>query len=216
MKKILFIVPIFLTMFCIQAQSDSLVASISTQLNNVLYIGIDNEVTIGTSNLCNQQANVSISCGSISYFENGKYKVRIKESCGSKTTISITYGTDGKTNTVKEEFRIKKVPDPIAKIGGKRGGKVDKTWLCAQTGIIASIEDFEYDIPYKVISFTLSFKDKNGWLNDIRLNADKFSAQIFEVIKTSNTGDEIYFDEIHAKGPDGILMDLGTISFTIK
>ena len=78
---------------------------------NVFYIGVDNPVTIGSPTGWDK-TTVSISNGSITGSASNRV-VRPSATPGQKSIITVI--ADKKPSTF--EFRIKKIPDPVFKIG---------------------------------------------------------------------------------------------------
>lgn len=76
---------------------------------NVFYIGVDNPVTIGSPTGWDK-TNVSMSGGTISG-QGSKRTVRVS----AIGAASINVVADGKPS--KFDFRVKRIPDPIFKVG---------------------------------------------------------------------------------------------------
>jgi len=213
MKKIILINLLLLFVYIVVAQNESPVVAVSATKMNVLYIGVENPIQIGISNLCGQQPEVSISQGSIKYLGNGEYIAYVKEM--GETIISVTYSVNGEKVTVKKHFRTKRVPDPTAKVGGKNGGSVPKSWLMAQKGLMAILENFDYDLSYKIKSFTVLTKDDNYETENPSPSAAFTETQRKQMAKLKS-GDTVYIQDIKAIGPDGIERQLGNCIFTIQ
>jgi hypothetical protein len=113
-------------------------------------------------------------------------------------------------------FRVRKVPDPVAKVGGSRGGTVAKNWLAAQTGVQAVMENFDFDLRFNVISFTVSAVLRGGYSEDARSNSARFTAQQQSLIRQVQSKRKVYVEDIKARGPDGTVRDLGTLTFRIR
>ncbi|MGQ3505124.1 GldM family protein, partial [Enterococcus faecalis] len=63
--------------------------------------------------------------------------------------------TDGKNNQ-RIIIPIKRVPDPLATVGGKAGGPIGANVFRVQKGVAAELRDFVFEgIKYEVVSFTL-------------------------------------------------------------
>lgn len=57
---------------------------------------------------------------------------------------------------------MKAVPAPVAVFGGKSTGTIAKNTAAAQTGVYASLPDFEFDLVYKITAFTVLYTDARG------------------------------------------------------
>ncbi|MEN8118724.1 MAG: gliding motility protein GldM [Bacteroidota bacterium] len=176
---------------------------------NVFYIGVDNPVDVSVPGIDPSKLQARISSGSIRRKGNS-YVVKVKKV--GKVRVSAT--ADGK-NMGSKEFRVKRVPDPIAKVGGKKRGTVSKNWLTAQSGVKADLENFDFALRYNVTSFTISATIK-GYEEEARSNGARFTAQQRQLIKKIPSKRKVLISDIRAKGPDGTTRNLGAISFKLK
>ena len=181
---------------------------------NVFYIGVDNPVDVSVPGVPPNKVSPFISSGSISRAGNN-WVVRVKEV--GKVNVGATAELDGqRKNMGSKEFRVKKVPDPLAKVGGMRGGRVDKSWISAQTGVKADLENFDFDLTFPIVGFNVSCVLKGGFAEDARSNGAAFTAQQVNLIRQVQSGKKVYIEDIQAKAPDGTIRNLGSITFTLK
>ncbi len=61
---------------------------------------------------------------------------------------------DGQLIT-KSEFSVRSISNPIALVGDKPSGYVDKEYLLKQQGLNISMMDFDFDMNFKITSFSL-------------------------------------------------------------
>ena len=156
--------------------------------------------------------------GSIRKVGPGKYIVRCSKptSKNNPARISVSAEMAGEKKSMgSSEFRVKVVPDPVAKVAGKRGGRIKKNVLMAQTGPYAEMENFDFDLKFNVIEFTVS-ATINGFVSDASTRGTRFSGQQKGIIKRVGRGQKIYIEGIRAVGPDGRPRNLGTISFILQ
>ena len=180
---------------------------------NVFYIGVDNPVDVSVPGVPPNKVHASISSGSIRKKGNG-YVVRVKRVGKVRVSASADFES-GKKNMGSKEFRVKKVPDPVAKVGSKKRGTVSKNWLAAQTGVKADLENFDFDLRFKVTGFTVSATIK-GYEEEARSHGARFTAQQKLLIKKVPKKRKVYIEGIKAVGPDGTTRNLGAISFRLK
>ncbi len=190
-------------------------ATISADKMNVFYIGVDNEVSAMGGGLTDATTNVTISNGTITKRGSGLYNVRVTS--GRTTTISV-YKTEKGENRLmgSKEFRIKRVPDPVAKINGQEEGvrKLDKNVLAGSTGLVANMKDFDFDLRVTVSSFRMQVASGGEISGMMISNGNRFSDDMMARIKRCKRGDKVYITEITAQMPDG-KRDLNDISITI-
>ncbi|MGH2564123.1 MAG: gliding motility protein GldM, partial [Ginsengibacter sp.] len=109
-------------------------AAVMLDKMNVFYIGVPNPVTINSGTGWDK-THVSISSGSLTPSGGpGKFIVNVKEI--GKTTININ--ADGKNSSY--DFRIKRIPDPILKVGPNAGGRVQSVVFKNQQFCRADLE----------------------------------------------------------------------------
>jgi gliding motility-associated protein GldM len=189
--------------------------SVSPTKMNVLYIGVPNPIDITASGVPAEKLNVSISGGSITRAgAAGSYIAQVKSP--GTVNITVTANVDGQSkNLGSKQFRVKRVPDPVAKVAGKREGTVTKAELAAQAGVKADLENFDFDMKFNIVSFKVSATIK-GFSQDATANSAAFTAQQKQIISQVPSGGKVYIEDIKAKGPDGSIRSLGTIAFKIK
>ncbi len=182
---------------------------------NVLYIGVPNPIEIEVADIPKDKIQVSISNGAImNAGKAGSYIAQVK-SVG-RVNINITANINGRTmNLGSKEFRVKKIPDPIAYIANKRGGTIDKSELLKQEGIKAVFDNFDFDMRFNVISFKVSASIK-GFSREATASSASFTPEQKAIIEQVKSDDKVYFEDIKAKGPDGSIRSLGSITFKIK
>ncbi|MDF1547937.1 MAG: GldM family protein [Bacteroidales bacterium] len=189
---------------------NELIAAISPTKMNVLYIGVDNPVSIAVTGAQKDKIKASISNGTISG-ENGQYIVRVKQLGKAIITVSV----DNKV-VFNQEFRVKTVPDPMPSIKGKWNATLlSKSELIAANGVEVMLQNFDFDLKFEVIGFNLAAA-YNGIAEDARCIGNVFSEQQIELIQKVPSGTKIYIEEIKAKGPDGAIRSLPPIIINIK
>lgn len=190
--------------------------SVSPTKMNVLYIGVPNPIDITASGVPNEKINVSMTGGGTitKGGSTGSYIAQVK--APGTVNINVTAMVDGQTKSLgSKEFRVKRVPDPVAKVAGKRDGTITKAELSAQAGVKADLENFDFDMKFNVVSFKVSATVK-GFTQDAASTSAAFTAQQKQIVQQVASGGKIYIEDIKAKGPDGSIRSLGTIAFKIK
>lgn len=173
-------------------------ASVSADAVKVLYIGLDNPLTISGGTKGAEAVSASISQGSLQNLGGGKYMARV--STPGKTTINVT--VDGKTTPF--EFRVKSVPDPIAMVGASKGGRMRVNDFKAQAGVRAELENFVFEgVKFTVGGFTMVFTG-NGFPELAFRQVGGYSfGNVRDLIERCRPGSTVTIDEIRASGPGG-------------
>lgn len=184
-------------------------ATVSPTKMNVFYIGVDNPIEVSAAGVRGQDMNVSVSGGNISG-SGGSYVVKV--STAGKATVNVT--AKGKQLTSKE-FRVKMIPDPVAKVGGKNGGRMSAAEMRVQNGLAAILENFDFDAKFEVISYNVTFVAKRQDPVSAVCNGAYFNSQVQSFQKDMKPGDTVYFEEIRVKGPDGTTRRIPGIVFQL-
>jgi gliding motility-associated protein GldM len=180
---------------------------------NVFYNGIENPVEISIPGLASDQINATVTNGTIRRISGSNYIV-IPRSTGT-AQVSVTANIDGVTrNMGTSQFRVRAVPDPVAKVAGRNGGIIAKNVLLAQTGVLAEMENFDFDLTFTVTSFTVS-STQRGFTVDQRSTSNRLTDAQKELIRQAGRNDRVYFEDIIARSPTGDERRLPTISFRI-
>ncbi|MDP4291861.1 MAG: GldM family protein, partial [Bacteroidota bacterium] len=179
--------------------------TISPTRMNVFYTGVENPVSISSGGLSDAQLRPTITPPASIYRAAGGRGWAVKVPPGLKTVkIAISATIDGKVKNLGSlDFRVKRVPSPIAKIGNTDGGYISKNILLASGAIIPNMpEDFEFDLNYEVTSYSFSVvRGGDIYTRDGRGNV--LTDEMKNIIRNSKRGERVWIDNITAKGPDG-------------
>ena len=112
---------------------------------------------------------------------------------------------------------MKRVPNPEAKIGSISSGKIGKDELLASGGIIPDMGDFEFgDFQYNIVSYTLATISGGDYKSSGTIKGGRFNQEVSEMVRTARKGQKLFFENIQAKGPDGVIRTLNPINIEIK
>ena len=114
------------------------------------------------------------------------------------------------------DFRVRLIPTPVATVGGKSGGSIEKNDLLSQIGIVANLGDFLLDLRYFVMEFKVEVRTPEGTLLTARSNSATFTDSQKTLIRNLNTGQRVLISNIKARGPDGREVFLNDMFFTIN
>ncbi|MDB4581956.1 gliding motility protein GldM [Draconibacterium sp.] len=185
---------------------------------NVFYLGIDNPFDIGGGGIAKENLSVTMSNGKIA--KSGSAYV-IKPSAldelGKRTKVTVSATIGGQKRVVgTSEWRVKKVPDPVAQINGQSGGDIQKEVLAIQDGVLAVLEDFDFDFKYTVTQFELQTAGSSGFVITSKATSNRFTAEQKDQLQRIKPGTIVYIGAIQAKGDDGSTRDLDPISFRVR
>jgi gliding motility-associated protein GldM len=189
-------------------------ASIALDKMNVLYIGVDNPVSIAASGGGDDKVQASISNGSLTKIGPGKYIARVN-TVNDNTTISVS--VEGKIAGVSQ-FRVRTVPQSQAYIGGQpSGANVLAGAFKAQGGVGAGIKDFPFELSYEVQSFTFTCDTDEGDIVSVPATGYLFQGAVRKAIDQHvKAGKLVTIDNIRVKGPDGRVTSAPSLIYYIK
>jgi len=181
---------------------------------NVLYRGVPNPVEISVPGA----KSVTPSCPghNISAASTGGYI--IKPGAGDKAMISVTATMpDGSTsNMPAKEFRVKNIPDPVPLFGGKgpKDPSIPKASLAAQVGVVAKMENFDFEVNVSVASFKLVVM-VNGQPVSESANGNRLSPGMKAKLGKVRRGETIWLEDIMVNMPDGRRVKVNNLSFRV-
>jgi gliding motility-associated protein GldM len=187
-------------------------ASVALDKMNVLYIGVDNPITIASSTGWDK-TKVSANGGGITLSgSNGKYIARV---AGQTDDCTITVVSDNKPSTFK--FRVRNIPEAQAYVGGQpSGANVAAGAFKAQPGVQAGIKNFPFELEYNVISYTFTC-DTDDDIVSIPAQGAAFQGAVRNAIQTHvQPGRMVTIDDIKVKGPDGRTIKAPSLVYYIK
>ena len=176
--------------------------TISPTKMNVFYIGVDNPVSISVPG-GPERVIPTISVGSIRQ-EGKDYIVSGLPQNTREATIIVNAVFSGKTkNMGSYTARLKRVPDPIAKIGGKSEGVISKSIVLASPFLVPEMQvGFDFDLKYVVTSYNF-VTDITGDIFEVRVQGNRLTPDIVRMITNARKNKRLWFENITVKGPDG-------------
>jgi gliding motility-associated protein GldM len=187
--------------------------TVSPTKMNVLYIGVDNPVSISAGGVSDAQISASISQGSITRSGNS-WIAHVSQAGKAVVSVSAKVGDKAKTMG-SSEFRVKNVPNPTAFIANTDGGTVGREMLMASALIPRMPADFDFDLNFVITSFTFS-GNRKGDVIDYKGTGNRLTEDMKNFIRECKTRSKIFFEDIYAKGPDGKNRKLNSIVLTVQ
>jgi hypothetical protein len=115
------------------------------------------------------------------------------------------------------KFRVKRIPDPVAKIGGKLGGVMGNGEFKAQEGIIPLLENFDFDAKCQIQGFKMTRVPKRQDPIEVVNAGGRFADQVATLISQARPGDAYYFNDVKARCPGDVTgREINSLSFTIR
>lgn len=190
-------------------------AVVSPDAMNVLYIGVDNPISVSAPGIPKESLAVSGQGVSISG-SGGKYVARVTQPGTAKISVSARIGeqTQALSST---DFRVKRIPKPQARVAGRSGGAVAAAQIKGQNRIFAALDDFEFDAKFNISRFSLLIqKPRVDPMGPYQGTNGTFSGPMQNALGSIAPGSFVFFYNIIAVGPDGIQQELDPISFRVN
>lgn len=200
-------------------------ATIAPTLMNVLYAGINNEISISVPGIAPQDVSATMTNGSLT--RNGNMWTATPSAVGQEATLTVSARTTGgqTRQLASKAFRVRALPDPTPYIeyvdaNGNpslfKGGALGKGVLMNTDGIKAAIDDGILNIPFRVTSFRTVFFDSMGNAIPEVSNGSQFSERQKEQIRRLQRGQYFYISGVRAVGPDGSEREIAVIEVRVN
>jgi gliding motility-associated protein GldM len=187
--------------------------NVSADAVKVLYIGLDNPVSVTGGSKGAEAIQAKIDNGEMTSQGGGKFIVR-PETPGKAT---VTVAVDGKVTTA--DFRVKNVPSPTPMVGNSSGGRISANAFKANAGLRAELKDFVFEgVKYSVSSFVIICTGKGFESTGPKYTQNSgayFSPEAKGFIEMCKPGSSVIFTDIVVDGPGGSRKIDGTLAFNL-
>jgi gliding motility-associated protein GldM len=181
---------------------------VSADKMNVLFIGLDNPVSISVPGVPNNMVKPIIegtgcSLTPDSKLGGGHYIANVGANTGGKATIRVSATVGGKPMPMGAfEYRVKSVPSPVATMGGKaEGGPINKNLLLASS-MIPVMKDFYFELYWQITEFRMSIAGKGIEFAEFAGKGNQLDENMKAIIAKAKPGTKIYFEFIKARMKD--------------
>ena len=187
---------------------------------NVFYRGVPNPVEVSVPGVPQDKIDVRIDGGhKIKKESDGTYTVEPSSNSSvreANITVTAELPDGSKKSLPAKNFRVKRIPDPVAFWTGKRPS--DKGITMAEVKsfapVAARMEGFDFDVKVRVKSFTLKVS-KDGSFSDLPSGNNRLTSDQQEALKRLRRGNVIYLEDILVSMPDGTERDLPPMKLKI-
>lgn len=196
--------------------------TVSADKMNVFYIGVDNPVSVSAAGVATADVDVRINGGggTLAKLADGKFNVKVTTATTTNQFCTIdVYNRKTGQKVGMAPFRTKRIPDPLASIGGKTDGKVTDGELKVQGGIMAKLENFDFEAKCNIQGFTMICNlPRQDASPPITVSGGRFDAQVSSWIGKAKTNAIYQFYDIKAvcPGDAGSSRKLNGITLTIR
>lgn len=178
--------------------------TVSADQMNVFYAGVPNPVTAAAAGISPNDVQISATGAGAKFVPKGSGKYEATFTTPGECMITVSAKTkDGvKAQGAPIKFRVKPLPKPEAKIGGKFAPpEMKKSELSLVSAIGAGASGFDFQANYIVQSYEITGKVK-GNVKLASGNGSNLSPDAANIFRSADVGGKIYVD-LKVKGPDG-------------
>jgi gliding motility-associated protein GldM len=186
--------------------------TVSADKMNVFYIGVDNPVSVAAAGVPTSSLRVGMSGGGGKIKRSGSgYMVTVDKPGEAKITVS----GDGVSQSFP--FRVKRIPDPVARLSKKAGGTMGNGEFKAQGGVGAFLDGFDFDAKCNIQGYNLVYVAKRQDPVEAVNKGGRYNDKSKRLVMKAKPGDIYYFDNVKARCPgDKVGRPINSMVFKIK
>ena len=188
--------------------SGTKVVSVSADKMNVLYIGVENPITVAVSEIGIEEVELSTSnkFTTITPLGNGKYNVFISKAT-AEFQKELTINIKGKDFEKQSTFRVKRVPYPVLHLVNAKGeiispaGPISANLFKTINGMKSHIP-YEFDAQCKIVQYEMTWVRKDADpVEAFNSNQETFMEHTKALRDKAIDKDVYYFDRIKCLCP---------------
>lgn len=190
-------------------------ATVAATAMNVFYVGVPNPVSVSAPGVASE--DVEVSAPGLTFRpgkKTGEYVVTASRATGKNGVDVTVKNKNGGTVLGKSNFRVKRLPDPIAMVLGQKEGLISKGKLKVATRVDAKMENFDFELKVTVASFTMTV-NMGGDLIEMKATGNKLNAQMKSMLSKVKKGSRVYFENVKVRMPGGT-RSVPSIVFKVK
>ncbi|MBK6620012.1 MAG: gliding motility protein GldM [Saprospirales bacterium] len=188
--------------------------TVSADKMNVFYIGVDNPISVSAAGISSNDLKVSINGGggTLSKTGSANYNVQV-----NTPTDDCRINVSGGGLSDSKLFRVKRIPDPVARLGNKEDGSMGNGEFKAQPGLIAWLDNFDFNAKCDIQGFKLVRVPKRQDPIEVLNSGGRYAADAKRIVDAAKPGDTYYFNEVKARCPgDKAGRKINSLVFQIK
>jgi gliding motility-associated protein GldM len=175
--------------------------AVSAEKMNVMYSGVENPVSVSAAGIAPSDLVVSITgCGgTLSNNGNGKYVAKVSGTGSCVVTVMAKTPTGLKQQGPPQVFRVKRLPNPPFRVGGKTTyGNIDMSLVSAKSlsGFGLDNSGFDFATTSKVKEFTMSVATSGMISPDFKCYNGQLSEDAKKALIRIKPGSKIFIENI--------------------
>lgn len=176
---------------------------------NVFYVGVDNPMSVSSAGFSPSDIKVSVvGCGAVIEGNTaGKYILKATSAGTCMVTVMAKVNGLYQQQGAPKKFRVKSIPPPVLKIGGKLAlGNLEftRSGLSSIAGLAVESPGFDFPVTMTVKSFDFTYF-KGGELKTITCNSNNLSNEAKKALSELRIGQRAFFENVKVQTPTGII-----------
>jgi gliding motility-associated protein GldM len=175
-------------------------ATISADAMNILYVGLDNPISISIIGYEQKDIIATIDNGIIERTNRG-WIAKVSNPGKAVITASVRMKDSSVRPIGSHIYRIKEIPNPECLFGTLATGRHPASMLLSQSILQISIPNFPFEeIKLEVLGYTVTHVSKNSLPEVLNISGKVIPESIRNIIIKAKRGDKIIIDEILVQG----------------
>jgi hypothetical protein len=178
---------------------------------NVLYIGVENPVRIMVDGKSCKDYKLALAGATITARGNCLFDVLVTPLTVPQRQMAYILSSN---NDIVDSvsFLLTIIPDLPT---GRSRNLIRPIPLSARS-IYSVMDSLQYEVSFSILDFEVTRGRGKTASKPVVNKTAQFNSKVLELLRTAKSGDNFYFESIRAKGPDGYLRQMSTITVSVE
>ncbi len=196
-------------------------AVISATKMNVVYIGLDNPISVSVPGYSAKDIQVSVNAGGSLRpdAQGGTYLLKVT---GATREIEVSASVKDSKGQVKrmgiQKYRVRPIPKPTPMLGSiEASGPVSAGVLKSAGFVFTTLKDFAFEgVKFTPTEYYIVYQPKKGDARAAKGTGSAITPEIRAILNNVRTGDRITLAQIKAVGPAGPVIIPSALAIEVK
>jgi hypothetical protein len=148
--------------------------------------------------------------------DGANYIVKVSKPTPKGKFANINVSASG-MQTVSRQFRVKRIPDPVARLSKKSSGAMSSGEFKVQSGVRAALDNFDFDARCTISGFRLVRVAPRQDPEFATNKGGKYGGDASRLVQKASPGDRFFFENVKCKCPGDIAQrEINPMTFTIR